>query len=236
MSSFNQIRFNLAKYNIEPAAEIWIGINYAERIDALIATSEKSYLDAAGYENIRIERATADSGRMLHSAGQETVGSQLRGSVFFKAAGSESVTVDNRISQLAWMKIHPSETILHGGYISAINWMYLKASETVDTDDVQFAIGQLFYETGESSEVVDASVSAVALDEIICELAVTLRPGQVIVIDAGNYNVLVDGQNAIHIQNGAWLDELNRETQNVRITADYPANLSATILYTERYL
>ena len=97
-------------------------------------------------------------------------------------------------------------------------------------------IGQLFYETGESTEVVDASVSAIALDEIICELSVTLKPGQVLVIDANNYNVLLDGQNAIHIQSGAWLDELNRETQNVRITADYPTNLSATILYTERYL
>ena len=236
MSSFNHIRFNLAKYNIEPAGEIWIGIHYAERIDALIATSEKSYLDAAGYESIRIERATADTGHILHSEGLEYIRAHLYGSVFFKASGSESVFIESRISQLAWMKIHPSETILHSGYISANNWMYLKALETIDTDDVQFAIGQLFYETGESSEVVDASVSAVALDEIICELAVTLRPGQVLVIDAGNYNVLVDGQNAIHIQNGAWLDELNRETQNVRITADYPSNLSATILYTERYL
>ena len=233
MSALNQIRFNSAQFNIHPAAEIWIGIGFTERVTALIATSEKSYLDADGYENIHNDSNAANPGRMLRIAGQETVSGSFRGCVFFRASGIETVSGNNSISQFAWVSICPVESISQSGVISANNWFYLGAAEAVSMSGY---IGQLFFEAGESSEVVDASVSAVALDEMICELAVTLRPGQVIVIDANNYNVLVDGENAIHIQNGAWLDELNRETQNIRITADYPANLSATILYTERYL
>ena len=75
------------------------------------------------------------------------------------------------------------------------------------------------------------------MDIIVCELNITLKPGQKLIVDATNYNVLLDNENAIWAQSGAWIDELTRETSSISINASSGvANLSANILYTERYL
>ena len=234
MGAFNRLQFDLGQFNINPASEVWISATFAERISSLIATSEKSYIYISGQEAIHSDVSMANPGRMLRISGSEIVDPQpLRGGVYFKASGSEAVSIENSISFLTWMKNVLAESISQSGTISSCFWTHVAPSESVDTDDY---IGQSFFEKGESTEVVDTSVSAVVLDEFICELGVTLKPGQTLIVDAGNYNVLLDGQNAIHLQSGNWLDELNRETKNIRVTADYPSNLSASILYTERYL
>ena len=80
-------------------------------------------------------------------------------------------------------------------------------------------------------------MSLEALDLAICYLTVTLKPGSTLIIDANNYNILLDGENAIELQSGDWLDDLDRETVDIAIgAASGVSGLSASILYTERYL
>ena len=75
------------------------------------------------------------------------------------------------------------------------------------------------------------------MEEITCVLKLTLMPGQRLIVDASNYNVLLDGENMIHTQEGEWLDEISRETTSITVTAAAgQAGLSANILYTERFL
>ena len=93
----------------------------------------------------------------------------------------------------------------------------------------------------EGGELVSQVATAITVEEILCLINTTLQPGQKLIIDAGTYNVLIDGENAIYTQQGEWLDELNRNTMSITITAknaNKPTlkNLSASILYTERYL
>ena len=94
-----------------------------------------------------------------------------------------------------------------------------------------------YFTSGAGNELVSQTVDVMAIDEIVCELNLTLMPGQRLIVDASNYNVLVDGENMIHTQVGEWLDELTRETNSITITAaEGGGGLSANILYTERFL
>ena len=72
-SSYNRTRFNLARYNIPRSEEVWLDLHLTERVDALIATSEKSYLLAAGYETIRTDTLEVSLGHMLRIPGAESV-------------------------------------------------------------------------------------------------------------------------------------------------------------------
>ena len=80
------------------------------------------------------------------------------------------------------------------------------------------------------------------MHEYVCHIGTAenpfvLKPGERLVIDANNYNVLLNGQNAIWYQADDWLDDMNRNTISIDITASAGvSNLSATILYTELYL
>ena len=94
------------------------------------------------------------------------------------------------------------------------------------------------FQQAEMFDLIDALCSAVNLDKKVCTLTVTLRPGQVMIIDSNIYNVWIDQENAVYVHSGDWLDELNRETQDFVITAASGklTNIEASILYTERYL
>ena len=75
-----------------------------------------------------------------------------------------------------------------------------------------------------------------ATEESVCSINVTIPPDSTLIVDAVNYNVYLDGGNIVYAHSGDWLDELNRMTQSIKITGTRAGNLTASILYTERYL
>lgn len=89
----------------------------------------------------------------------------------------------------------------------------------------------------EGFELVAGDATSEAIETKICVLNITLKPGHRLIIDADNYNVLLDGENAIWVQSGDWIDELIRNTTEIKIDAASGAgNITASILYTERFL
>ena len=69
MAAFNRSRFNLSKFNIRPASEIWIGVNYAERVGSLIATSEKSSLE----ESLKASEESLNASEVALKAAEESL-------------------------------------------------------------------------------------------------------------------------------------------------------------------
>ncbi len=112
-----------------------------------------------------------------------------------------------------------------------------QAAAANDAITGRFILGFDAFTGAESYDLIDAHCDVMSQEILTCILTTALGPGQTMVIDAGTYNVLIDGENAVYTHSGDWLDELNRNTQNFTINAaSGVANLSATILYTERYL
>lgn len=73
-------------------------------------------------------------------------------------------------------------------------------------------------------------------EEFICYLDLVLQPGERLVIDSDNYNVFIGTENYIHAHSGDWVNELKRETVSISLEGGNSNSMSASILYTERYL
>lgn len=103
--------------------------------------------------------------------------------------------------------------------------------------DVSGQAGAGYRVSGTLYELISETASIEATETKVCVLNVTLQPGQRLIIDASNYNIMLDDQNMMKIHSGDWIDELSRETIAIDIVAASGANnLEASILYTERFL
>lgn len=237
--AYNLAPYNLTAYNSGSDNALWVSAIFSENVTPVIGTSSETYLLATGNEKILTDSILLGNGVYIFASGGEAVTKNIVGGmssvVLGHVVGYETITQQ----ATAACEVRP-ETIgmeqvtgdLHMGAV--IQPPYAKGTETIDgkaiTDKETYLIASGY-------ELVSSSVNLEAVDIIVCELNLTLEPGQKLVIDAINYNVLLDGENAIWAQSGAWIDELTRETTSISVNASSGvSNLTANILYTERYL
>ena len=237
--AFNLAQFNLTAYNSGSDNAIWVNAIFSENVTPVIGTSSEIYLLAFGTEKVLTDGMLLGNGVYISAAGGETVTKDIVGGmssvVLGSVVGYETITEEATAQCLVYPPTVGLEQVtgdLHMGAV--IQPPNAKGSETVNaiaiTDKETYLIASGY-------ELVSASVNLEAVDIIVCELNITLKPGQKLVVDANNYNILLDGENAIWAQSGAWIDELTRETTSISVnTSSGVANLSANILYTERYL
>lgn len=83
--------------------------------------------------------------------------------------------------------------------------------------------------------IFGAVVTAEAFEEIILNLDITLKPGDILVIDSDNFRVLRNGKNAIKYHSGDWIDELNRNSKSITIDGGGTA-LESSIYFQELWL
>ena len=235
---FNLSSFNRAPFNIPSGSNAVLAkAEGFEVVDCSIGSALDFRGNAKGYE--RVNAATVGySGWIKSAVGTETIDELVATGdmyVLAKVAGAEDVVADVLLSADVFPAVAGEETVAGNNALSADIVTDVTGAETIDAETLLGAdiLGGLV----SGYEFVDESASLENIDVKTCYLTVTLQPNQVLIIDANTYNVLLDGQNAIDIQSGDWIDELNRNTVDIKIeAASGSANLDATILYTERYL
>ena len=234
--SFNQNAFNRAPFNLSEAGNVqWLSLDGYENVETFVGAAVEVY---------------------LFCIPNERVGINIHGERFkqFEALGHEVIGYNVALEGTYWMDVESRE-IVHPNVLFSFEMSFgVGFEETISEDlslgcniavnsqglenispDIVWHID--YFTAGAGNELVSQTVDAMAIDEVICELNLTLMPGQRLIVDASNYNVLVDGENMIHTQVGEWLDELTRETNSITITAaEGGGGISANILYTERFL
>ena len=90
------------------------------------------------------------------------------------------------------------------------------------------------------SASLDATASTILFAFADIRIDADIPPGSTLVIDAGGYAVLLDGENAMHAHSGDW-PVFNRTTYDVQLTTldGLPltsADVNKRVLYVERYL
>lgn len=243
MSAFNKSRFNLAQFNQQPEGALWLSGAFVERTNCIITTSSTSYYQLISNESVNNTGIEYGKGHMFAASCSESINqvSPMQAKAFFRMGAAETVTQTSKyISQIALAGGSSSETVNTDPafYISSVSRLVEEFAENVGTGEGDdFHISKWFYTGAQSYEIIDGNVHAEAFSEYVCDLSnIILPPDGVLVIDADNYNLLLNKENVIYEQSGDWLDDLNRSTTNIKIIADQPENLMATILYTERYL
>ena len=237
MSAFNKAQYNRSRFNVgKEAGEVsWMKGLLAERVTASASNATINFISHGLREAITGE-AVINNGVYITGKASEvvTAASARYGYFYIKRAPVLTIQGDCVPSIIAMMTGSAAETVTaDAAFSQSIRTSGALAevveAETAISQDVRFPHTEL-------DELILGSTDIEATEEMICYLNVTLKPGQELIIDAGTYNMSIDGENFIHAQSGAWLDDLNRNTQRIQIEGVGADNLTASVLYTERYL
>ena len=249
MSGFNNLKFNLAPFNIEKTEGLVLLKGASITSFKFIFAGIDVFFHGNAAISITSNEPKIDKGRIFtgNTAVNFVSDSNVLGIFNLIGKIEAAFDADINLSQQAYANGSVEETIDAETNISQEAYMEGFSVESFDVTKTTYSesgdlitgivLSQAVYENSDIGEVFQASADIVALSEIVCELpGLVLKPGQVLIIDSGSYNVLLDGDNAIHLQSGDWLDNLSRSTVNIRISGTNATRLSASVLYTERYL
>lgn len=234
--SYNHNAFNRAPFNRSESGNVqWFDIDGYENVNAYVGISTEVYLFCIHHERVSIkihgERFVQFTAEAHEVTGYNVA---LEGTFWIDVWFNERVQPYAIAS--AEMKIPASfeETISEDVFLGCHVSFSSRFSEII-TKDIIWHVD--YFTAASANELVSQNTAGISLEEIACVLKLTLMPGQRLIVDASNYNVLLDGVNMIHTQEGEWLDEISRETTSITVTAAAgQAGLSANILYTERFL
>lgn len=240
MATMNQAIFDRAPFNIgNTNTVIWVAAEGYEYTDSMVGFSMEIFLYPASNERVRADTHVTVTIMGISLEGTESVGYQtdLIGQLWFDLNCSETLSIETDVSMTAYRSLEfkeefDSEISSGRAYCPPFE---VEASETIGLEYIAYY--EIWPELVEGYELVSTVLSVESVQEFVCMLNVTLKPGQRLIIDADNYNVTIDGEDAIDCHTGEWLDALNRNTTGISIqAASGGRNLSASILYTERYL
>ena len=234
--AYNLARFNISPFNVQGGHVRWIKADGGETINSFIGSALQIFVSGIGNEKIS-EQTAGTPTNYLSAKGNETIAEtvvEAQPTVLLHPEFRENVNYEIVLSAEITPPVNTVETVTAEINLGADIYPTVTGSETVEVDA---DLTTDTYFTGEGFELVSESASLDVIDRKVCLLTTTLRPGQSIIIDADTYTVLLNGVNAIEIQSGDWVDELNRDTVDIVISAAAgEANLSARLIYTERYL
>lgn len=237
MSAFNKARYNLARYNVEAGGQTWL--QGAAQVTFGFSFAGMTYY---GYGNSRVSFVSddlqADRGRMMRGSTSITFAETDCSVIGYFNLIVTYINTCTAALNLSQIVSAAGSTIEN--FDAALNLSQIISADgtgAASYDAERMTLSQNVWSTADFGEVFNATADVMALTEYVCEFPdLILRPGQTLVIDAGTYNVLLDGDNAIHLQQGDWLDSMKRNTQTITISGTGASRLTAEILYTERYL
>ena len=235
MSTFNQARYNLSKFNIEQSEQVW-ATGTSRTTFGFSFAGETIYFKGNAAVQFLADKMDLNPGRVFSGSAAETFMQQVNGIKYciLHSNVSTAFEADLNLSQEAHLTGITAETFEAAPNLSQGAHLRGSSAESFDTEPNWSIIVNASANAG---EIFDATADVVSLANHICEFpGLKLKPGEELIIDANTYNVLLNGENAIYLQKGDWLDDLSRNTQAITISATGGARLEASILYTERYL
>ena len=235
--AFNRAKFNHVPFNVQSDMIKYIIVSGLEEVDATIGSALNFYPLAIANERVAAE-PQGMKGRFIEAVGEETISENVveaQMTVIIFPHFEENVAEETELRAVITPKPSFMELLSGEWHKGANIYPDAEANEKVTIN--RRHLSAKIYPHIEGYELVSNSASLENVEIKTCVLTLTLKPGQTLIVDAINYNILLDNENAIEIQSGDWIDELNRNTTDITISAAAGAsNLSASILYTERYL
>lgn len=209
-----------------------------EKITPVIGTSQELYIQASAYERVNSAGVLGGNGIYIGgSATEEVVTATATGEksvMFGPVISAEAITAEVEGRSIDAIKPIAAETMAASVNLNAEVGVIGSAREIITGtayNEKEASLSIIAY------ELMSASASLEAIDIEVCEINVTLQPGDRLIVDANDYAAWLNNEIALDNVQGEWIDKLTRDTSSISITAaSGVANLTASILYTERYL
>lgn len=230
--SFNEQRYNLL---LGRENEVSIREKMLETMDSLISHGEDIHEASYGIEQF-YGRMSAANAVKYSGAMSEITNCLADGHPEFALTVECAETVDCDVfaSEDCYDPHEFSETIRNAIYIGVDMFFALEAMCATEAS----CVGSKDYYDDPLTmyEILYGSVGSLTFDYKYIKIDVVLQPGEVLIIDSDNYNVLLGEENVIDKQSGDWLDELTRNTFDISIGSGIAGQLEGKLLFTERYL
>lgn len=85
------------------------------------------------------------------------------------------------------------------------------------------------------STIINCEFTGNFMEYVVCNINTTLYPNDELRIDSDLFNVMINGQNAIHLQQGDWI-YLDKNSKDILIETGTGGLLNGQIIYKERFL
>lgn len=96
-------------------------------------------------------------------------------------------------------------------------------------------LGKNLYQLFAASEILHMIAALYTLDNEVMELAVEIPPGGRLYIDCDNFNVLLNGENVLHLHKGDWI-RLDRDVIRLTLDSGTGGPLNGNLVVKERFL
>lgn len=96
-------------------------------------------------------------------------------------------------------------------------------------------LGKNLYQPFAASEILHMIAALYTLDNEVMELAVEIPPGGRLYIDCDNFNVLLNGENVLHLHKGDWI-RLDRDVIRLTLDSGTGGPLNGNLVVKERFL
>ena len=234
--SFDTGRFDITGFDVTGGVFRRIVAKGTETVNSIVGSALIYHLLAIGYEQVD---KFADGIQALATAGsgEETITEGVIEGLLYinpKPNFVENVSENVSLGAVIGIPVQFAENITQNIILGADIAIQAELEEVVTP---LIILGADIAIPAEGFELISANATSESIETKVCVLNVTLKPGDKLIIDASNYNVLLNGENAIWVQSGDWIDELIRNTTEIKIDAAAGvSNTKASILYTERFL
>lgn len=232
--SFGHGKFNHTAFNTGSGqGTIWLAASGKEIATAIISVAENTYIFVTGTEVSQMEIVMA-AGKFVAATGTETATAQLEivGYIFLSNCLTEKATNDLTIGSDSFLTTELTETAGKELLLGENAFLTQQLSETAEENLI---LGARTFLAENMYEIATAILDVYAFSEYITILNVTLQPGETIVVDAANFEVLKDNVDADDVIAGDWLDALARNTESIQVSCGTTNALQATIYYQELY-
>ena len=236
MAKYNQSRFNLARYNRSTDApavldKIQIGALFQAFIGLGQKTKDALKAESAFSGDFKIATGTLEQSQLETNItaivseryiahGHDTMAAEFEEDLYMSPLVKERSVFDTIFAGEIYLSPKVIDVLTFDSEISCKTYLGNKVRD----------VNQIM-----AYAIFGGSISAEALEEIILDLAVTIPPNGILVIDSDNFRVLLNGTNAIKYHSGDWIDQLNRSSKSITIQGG-GNSLTATIYFQELWL
>lgn len=237
MAKYNLSRFNLAKYNRSVDSDVvfdkmQLNASFLAQVGLGQKTKDILRLDAVVSGQMKAAAGTLDQVRLTAAITSEIVGKYI---VYGRDTIAAEFAVEISAAAIVMGTDTLSAVLEPEAYLSPkVRDLGLRADAEISCNTY---LGNLIMDPNPMQVygIFGSVVSAESLEEIIIDLSVTIKPGDILVIDSDNFRVLLNGENAIKYHSGDWIDELNRQSKSITISGGGDT-LESSIYFQELWL
>lgn len=239
MSQFNLNGYNRSPFDVSPAYNAnWLSATiFEENITGAFGTGSDNYLTINANEKVTTI-VNVTKVRYCKSTGSEAVTNNISGTLvyMFSCTGEEEITTDQmECSADNNLDLTMAETITGTGTVGVRAYNTITFTENIDT--FCYTSIETYLDETNGYELISAITGIDTAEELVCEMQISLEPGQTLILDARNYSAMIDGESVIDKHTGEWFDALSRNTLGFGVqAASGGTDLDVHIAYTERYL